>query len=590
MQSHGQLLSSGSGTEKLAQLHRSSKPRSMFSAMWPWLTVVALVVVVWAPRLSGPIDLRWDAGVYYVLGTSLVREHAYRVASEPGLPEALQYPPLLPAIVAGHELLLGTSDWHVVAPWLRVTNALMFLAYGLAVFAVGRRYLGRSFGLLATALCLFQITTIFLSDALFTELPFALVSVLLVLVVGKPDGKSNNWGRETLSLALAAAGFLLRSVGLGLLAAWVLEASVRKRWMLAGVRAALALLPLLAWYGYVLHVRGSYEYRHPAYAYQRAPYLFYNVSYSENALLADPAHPERGRATASELASRILRNVPPFLLANGETVSTVRFYWEKILWGVQRAVKVRLLPPKAALLPIVLLTANVFAGLVILLRRGVFLIPLVVAVSGALICTTPWPLQFQRYMTPLAPFLAIAAVLALVQFRMQLREHSFARSFGVLGHAIVAAFVLLTLGSEIVAASQIFYYRQKDGAEFGNTGSSAKPRFFFHDQDWVSLERAFAWIDKHAPPDAIVATPSSHLCYLLTGRRAVSPPVEPNAEKARLMLQAVPVLYVVVDELGFTDVSRRYARPAVESDPADWRLGFSVTNGTKVYQRVEQTR
>src|SRR6476619_3532729 len=38
---------------------------------WPQGIIVALVVLLWVPRLTGPIDLRWDAAVYYVLGTSI---------------------------------------------------------------------------------------------------------------------------------------------------------------------------------------------------------------------------------------------------------------------------------------------------------------------------------------------------------------------------------------------------------------------------------------------------------------------------------------------------------------------------------------
>ena len=30
--------------------------------------VVALAVALWLPRLRGPLDLRFDAGVYYILG------------------------------------------------------------------------------------------------------------------------------------------------------------------------------------------------------------------------------------------------------------------------------------------------------------------------------------------------------------------------------------------------------------------------------------------------------------------------------------------------------------------------------------------
>jgi hypothetical protein len=33
--------------------------------------VVAAAILLWVPRQAGSIDLRWDGGVYYLLGTSL---------------------------------------------------------------------------------------------------------------------------------------------------------------------------------------------------------------------------------------------------------------------------------------------------------------------------------------------------------------------------------------------------------------------------------------------------------------------------------------------------------------------------------------
>src|SRR3954452_5090356 len=106
---------------------------------WSFAFVVALCIVLWIPRLNGPIDLRWDAGVYYVLGTSLATGHGYRMLSEPGSPEAIQYPPLLPAFVALHQRVLGSTDPAVVGPWLRSSFAALFLGYALATLAVARR-------------------------------------------------------------------------------------------------------------------------------------------------------------------------------------------------------------------------------------------------------------------------------------------------------------------------------------------------------------------------------------------------------------------------------------------------------------------
>lgn len=66
------------------------------------------------------------------------------------------------------------------------------------------------------------------------------------------------------------------------------------------------------------------------------------------------------------------------------------------------------------------------------------------------------------------------------------------------------------------------------------------------------------------------------------------PPMEVDAWRAERLLEAVPVAYVIVDKLDFVDVTRRYALPAVETDPAKWRLVHSV-EGAKIYERRNAT-
>ena len=162
---------------------------------WGEAAVVAIALLVWLPRLSGSIDLRWDGGVYYLLGTSLAEGHGYRIPSEPGSPEALQYPPLLPAVVALHQWALGTTNPDVVAPWLRKSYAGLFVVYALAILGLARKYLRSGFAVMATALCLCQVMTVFLSDLLFAELPFALVSVIFVLVTLNGNSARRPWLR-----------------------------------------------------------------------------------------------------------------------------------------------------------------------------------------------------------------------------------------------------------------------------------------------------------------------------------------------------------------------------------------------------------
>ena len=115
--------------------------------------------------------------------------------------------------------------------------------------------------------------------------------------------------------------------------------------------------------------------------------------------------------------------------------------------------------------------------------------------------------------------------------------------------------------------------------------NGAGSRAFYHDQKWQAWEETATWVKTHAPPGAIVATSAPHFFYLRTGLRAILPPMDADPEHARRLLDNVPVSYLVVDQLDFVDISRRYGRPAVESDPARWRLVHSIA-GTKTYERV----
>ena len=105
------------------------------------LVLVAIAIACWLPRLDGPIDLRWDGGVYYILGTSLAEGKGYKLLNEPGEIEAVQYPPLLPLIVAAHQRVLGTSDFLVVGPWLRVFYFLVSVSLVVAAYWLARQYL-----------------------------------------------------------------------------------------------------------------------------------------------------------------------------------------------------------------------------------------------------------------------------------------------------------------------------------------------------------------------------------------------------------------------------------------------------------------
>ena len=75
-------------------------------ADWRYLAaLVALATALWLPRLRGPLDLRYDAGVYYILGTSLAEGRGYRLLSEPGVPNGFD----MEIIVGNYEPIYTTQ-------------------------------------------------------------------------------------------------------------------------------------------------------------------------------------------------------------------------------------------------------------------------------------------------------------------------------------------------------------------------------------------------------------------------------------------------------------------------------------------------
>ncbi len=179
--------------------------------------LILLSVALWLPRLQGPLDLRYDGGVYYILGTSLAEGKGYRLLNEPGAIEAIQYPPLLPLFAAMHQRLSGSADPAVAGPPLRLSFFILFMAFGVAVYGLSRRYLAPGFAFLVALVTLLHVYTTWLSEIFFAELPFALTSILFLLAAGREEGRSREW----LAGVLGAVSFLLRSIGVALLAAWV---------------------------------------------------------------------------------------------------------------------------------------------------------------------------------------------------------------------------------------------------------------------------------------------------------------------------------------------------------------------------------
>jgi hypothetical protein len=530
----------------------------------PLAALLVLAVVLWIPVMRGPIDLRWDAGVYYILGTSLAQGQGYRILSEPGDPQAVEYPPLLPLLVAGHQRVLGTSDPVVVGKWLRVTFELMLLAAVAVTYVLGRRWLSPWQAFTVGVIYLLSQETYFLASLCFAEIPFTLVSLLFFLP------RRPGWRKEIGAGACVIATYLLRTMGIALLAAWVVESLIQRQWKRATLRAAVAFLPVLLWQGYVNRVKASAAYQHPAYAYQRAPYQNYNVAYSENTEYLDPYKPELGTATPAQRLERAVSNLIPIIRSFGEGVS-----WRRAAFNQPVSWRRQLFDYGVSVF--------VILGLVALSRCGERLIIIYLILSILIIAATPWPDQFSRYFSPLVPFLAMAFIQGIVWAKQRFR--SMQRRLASAGVATVAG---IAVASELTGRA-LDYARPDDIAYYVDARGVEHPyRLLYYGNAWRAFEATLGWLNSHAPPGTVTASTCPYLVYLRLHSKAVMPPMESDVDTTQRLLDTVPVTFLIVDDLDFLpDASKRYLQPLITAYGDRWKKVYTVPGtSTAIYQRT----
>lgn len=575
------------GTQKLEPSLSATAPGPLMRISkvgWLCMTLLLTVTVLtWIPRLRGPIDLRWDAGVYYVLGTSLAEGRGYRLLYEPGEIQAVQYPPLLPAIVTVHEKLLGTSDPRVVGPWLRKSWFVLSLVYIVLVYFVARRFLTPRFALLLGLICALNSQMFFLSDLCFAELPFAFTTTLFFFLYY--EGEHRPLIQWT-AAAAAIASYLLRTLGITLLIAWVADALLRRKFRTAGIRAFIAVVPVFFWQSYVHRVEASYEYKHPRYAYQRDPSLFYNVSYASNVALRSPFQPESGRASERDLLSRFIWNAFHAPQSLGEELTFKKKTFEYYAAKLETSLGRNLVPHWLIFAALSGLGAVILVGAAVQLSRREWLVSIYTLLSIAAICTTPWPFQLLRYWAPLLPFLLLelfAGIFAIQRF-VSLLFPSRERFFKPLISAPVLALTLC--GSLLSLISTTSYLHP---ATYYTPAGDRRPyRLLYHPEVYSSVESSLQWIlDRNRNSAAVIAVSLPGWVYLKTGMPTVMAPFERGKATVLVLLDSVPVSYVVLGQMLFDDSYNSNFDAIIRSSPDKWKLAYaSPLRDVEVYERI----
>jgi hypothetical protein len=403
-------------------------------------------------------------------------------------------------------------------------------------------------------------------------MPFALLSMLFLLCHERGDRRLY----AAVTGFFGVAAYLLRTAGLALLAAWIAESLIRRRFRQALIRTATAAIPVLLWQAHIWRVTTSDEYHHPTYTYQRAPYYYANVTYGENTGLRNPFRPEYGQTTLRDLPKRVARNLASIPISLGESALVdSRFgipgHWES----------------SSRLLYVCLFVAGLgaLAGAALVAFGPHWFFSLCFGFTVALITVTPWQNQFWRYFAPVTPLTLIFLTLVLVAFGQWLASGNskWVRTSGAV--LIALPFIGMLLVQLAVA---VYFLRTMPLVSYYDAfGQEQRQHLLTYEQPWHSLDLTFEWVRRHARADTVLATAVPHLAYLRTGHKAVLPPLQPDRAKASRLLDEIPVTYLVVDKLGGPHISENYTAPMVAEQPENWRLVYTAPDGgTNVYERL----
>ena len=216
--------------------------------------IVAVAILAIAAHGDFTAPPRYDGAGYTVLARSLGEGYGYRAIDHPDRPRHAHFPPGYPAFLA---LVWGTTGYSAVAA--HVASCLCTVAATLAAWWWFRRLHGRHVALvlglaLAVNWAWARTGSAIQSEPLYEMLgQFTILAAVAVGLEGWDRPRRSYWADSM------AACLLTRHVAVALVLAVLLDLLIRRRWSSAMAAAAVTLLLIAPWVGWLLFVGGEHR-------------------------------------------------------------------------------------------------------------------------------------------------------------------------------------------------------------------------------------------------------------------------------------------------------------------------------------------
>jgi hypothetical protein len=228
-----------------------------------------------------------------------------------------------------------------------------------------------------------------------------------------------------------------------------------------------------------------------------------------------------------------------------------------------------MLPPWTIPVMLFLLAALIVAGVGRLVMERQYSIAVYILFFCVAICGTPWPDQFSRYLSTVAPFLSLSLILS-VRGVVALLSRLLPAQTRLIGVTAMAAVALLVLGC--YTATMLFLFNQGDHkVTFFQNGQKVHYRLIFYEDGDRALDAGLDWLKTRAHDNEVLAATMPQWAYLRTGLKTVMPPFELDPERAQRQLDTVPVSYLIVDESKY----KKYTARVVAAYPDRWQRVYA---------------
>lgn len=484
-----------------------------------YLGILAVTfIIAYAYTFDAKLAMLGDNASYYTLGKSISEGHGYvniaRVSHSPNN----HYPPGYPAIIA---LIMLFSSSIVT---IKLFNGLFFLVgvyilFELITHLTDNLKLAFAVGFLI----LINSHLLYYSSIMMSEIPFLFFSGLSLLAFTKIDFDRFSFKNPYLIVCIIAfiISYYIRSLGVALLAGYILYFLIHRRWKALGVFFITFVAAALPWI-----IRGQ---------------KLGGSSYMKQLTMVNPYQPELGQAGFSDFVDRFFENFTRY---------------------ITREIPDSIFPIRQPDYHSPISGSEGFVGILILavICFGIYSLPkyrwlIAGYILGTLGILMLWPSVWigVRFIVPMIPVFMLGffyGCYALIEKAAAL--------FAQKKH--VSALWLLIFA--------LFYIKPVNAVH-----EQAKVPY---PPAWENYFEVATWLKKNAESDVVVSTGKPELFYLYSGTYIMRYKFEQDPAALIADLEKNKVDYIVIDQVYGNTL--RYLLPAVRQYPHRFEQVYHVKN------------